>query len=230
MTGGGIVSVLVACACAVSATPLAGCGKHDGDGTRAAASPAPLKHVRRGTANVLVVVDTSSEMDGERLSKARAALDALARALPAGDRVGLARFSDGFEPLVPVLGVREDRAPLRRAIAALRAGGDSAVYDATLQAYGIQRELAGGRRLNTVMVLAHSEDSASKSSFARVRRLLGAQRDGPRLRVFTIAYDTDPDSGLREALAEFARASHGRALTATAANLGSVLRAAWKSL
>jgi uncharacterized protein (DUF58 family) len=230
VTGGGIVRTLVACACVACAAPLSACGDDQGGGSPAAAAPVPLEHAHHGTANVLLVVDTSKEMDGDRLSKARAGLDSLVRALPAGDRVGLARFSEQFEPLVPVSEERQNRAPLRKAIASLQPGGDSAAYDSTLQSYGIQRELAGGRKLNTVMVLAAADDSASKSSFARVRRLLGAQTDGPRVRVFTIAYDTGPSSGLRQALAAFAKASRGKAFTATPGNVGEVLRKAWERL
>jgi Ca-activated chloride channel family protein len=230
VTGGGIVRTLVACACVACVALLGACGSNDHGDPSATAAPAPLEHAHRGTANVLLVVDTSKDMDGDRLSKARLGLDSLVRAVPAGDRVGLARFSAQLEPLVPVSEAKQNRAPLRRAIASLEAGGDSAAYDATLQSYGIQRELAGGRRLNTVIVLAAADDSASKSSYARVRRLLGAQRDGPRVRVFTIAYDTTPSSGLPEALAGFATASHGRSFSATPASVGQVLRRAWEAL
>ena len=219
MTGGGIVAALLATAFVL------GCGGAATDD----AAVQPLR-VQRGPANVLLVVDSSEEMDGGRLARARAGLDALVRAMPAADRVGLARFSEQLEPLVPVAGAGRNRRRLRTAIASLRPGGDSAVYDATLQAYGIQRELSAGRHLDTVVVLAHGEDSASRSSFARVRRLLGAQGGDARVRVFTIAYDTDPAAGIREAFRAFARAAGGRAYAAGPADVGSVLRTVWKSL
>lgn len=230
MGGGGIVGVLMACACLALSAPLASCGGNGDDASRAAAAPAPLKRAHSGTANVLLLVDASKQMDDDHLAKARTALDDLVRAVPPGDRVGLASFSDHFQPVVPVMGARENRRPLRAAIRGLKAAGDSAPYDSTLQAYGVQRELAGGRTLNSVLVLAHGEDLASQSSFARVRRLLGSQGDGPRVRVFTVAYDTPSDSGLSEALAAFAKASHGEALTATKDDVGQVLRKAWGML
>ena len=230
MTGGAIGKLLVACACVACALPLSACGDDQGGDPPAAAQRAPVEHAHRGSANVLLVVDSSKEMDGTRLSRARAGLDSLVRSLPGGDRVGLARFSEQLEPVVPVSRAKRNRALLRTAIASLEPGGDSAVYDATLQSYGIQRELAGGRSLNTVLVLAAVEDSASKSSYARVRRLLGSQAGRSRVRVFTIAYDTKRASGLRQALRAFARASRGKAFTATPANVGQVLRRAWERL
>jgi uncharacterized protein (DUF58 family) len=226
MAGGGIVGVLMACACVA----LGSCGGADQDASSAATPPAPITHVHKGNANVLVLADLSEEMDGDRLAKECAALDSLVRAVPSGDRLGLAVFANHFNPVVPVLGARQNRARLRSAIARFQAGGQSAAYDSILQAYGIQRELASSTRANTVLVLAHGEDLASRNSFARIRRLLGSQRHGPRVRVFTVAYDTSPDSGLREALAAFAKASHGQALTATKENVGQVLRRAWRML
>jgi uncharacterized protein (DUF58 family) len=220
----------MACACLALSAPLQSCGGSDDDTSRAAAAPAPLTHAHSGTANVLLLVDASKQMDDDHLAKARTALDDLVRAVPPGDRVGLASFSDHFQPVVPVMGARENRRPLRAAIRGLKAAGDSAPYDSTLQAYGVQRELAGGRTLNSVLVLAHGEDLASQNSFARVRRLLGSQRDGPHVRVFTVAYDTPADSGLRQALAAFAKASHGKAFTATKDDVGQVLRRAWGEL
>jgi hypothetical protein len=224
MAGGGIVKVLMACACLA----LCSCGGGDQEASSAATPPAPIEHPQSGSANVLVVADVSKEMDGDRLSKERAALDSLVRTVPASDRIGLATFSNTFAPVVPVLAARENRARLRAAIRGLKAGGDSAAFDSIVQAYGIQRELAGGARRNSVLVLVHGEDSASQSSPARVKRLLGSQKDGPRVRVFTVAYETD--AGLAKALAAFAKASKGEAFTATQANVGQMLRRAWSGL
>jgi hypothetical protein len=226
MTGGGFVAVVIASACLV----FASCGKEDPAEPRAAAAPAPLAHASSGSANVLVLVDLSTEMRGERLRRVQAALDSLVRAVPGSDRVGLAVYSDHFNPAVPVLGMRQNRKPLRSAISRLQAGGHSTAYDSTLQAYGIQRELASPRRQNSVLVLAHSEDDASKSRAARIKRMLGSQGDGPRVRVLTVAYDTPRRSKMRRALRSFAKASRGESLKASPEDVGAKLRAAWKSL
>jgi hypothetical protein len=228
MAGGGIVGVLMACVCVA----LSSCGGDGQDASSAAAPPAPIEHASPGSANVLVLVDLSKDMRGDRLSKARAALDSLVRAVPGSDRIGLAVFADHFNATVPVLPARENRRRLRSAIARFQAVGPSAAYDATLQAYGFQRELASPSRTNAVLVLAHTDDDASRTSYARVRKMLGAQRDGAKLRVrvFTVAYDTGDDSSLRPALAGFAKASAGRHFDATQGDVAAKLRAAWKSL
>jgi hypothetical protein len=226
MTGGGFVAVVIASACLA----LASCGKDDQREPRAAAAPAPLTHASSGSANVLVLLDLSTQMRGERLARLQSALDSLVRAVPDSDRVGLAVYSDHFNPAVPVLGMRENRKRLRSAISRVQAGGHATAYDSTLQAYGIQRELASSKRQNSVLVLAHSDDNASKSKAARVRRMLGSQRDGPRVRVLTVAYDTPRSARLRPALRAFAKVSRGEAFQATPHDVGAKLRAAWKSL
>ena len=227
MPGRGSFGLAIACACMA----LSACGGGGRAQPSAATPPPPIKHANGDSANVLVLADLSQQVAGDRLTHLQAALDSLVRAVPGGDRIGLAVFADHFNPAVPVLGVGQNRARLRSAIHRFQAGGDSAPYDAVLQAYGIQRELASSSRVNTVLVVAHSEDDASRSSFARVRRLVGSQRaDGPRVRVFTIAYDTAASAGLREALSGLAKVSGGKSYSASQDDVGHVLRRAWAAL
>jgi hypothetical protein len=227
MPGRGSVGLAIACACMA----LASCGGGDTAQPSAATPPTPIKHATGDSANVLVLTDLSQQVAGDRLTHLQAALDSLVRAVPGSDRVGLAVFADHFNPAVPVLGADQNRARLRSAIHRFEAGGDSAPYDATLQAYGIQRELASSSRVNTVLVIAHSEDDASHTSFARVRKLVASQRhDRLHVRVFTVAYDTTAGSGLGEALKAFASESGGKSFTASQQNVGQVLRRAWAAL
>jgi hypothetical protein len=227
MPGRGSVVLAIVCACVA----LSACGGDDQPASTAAAPPPPIQHADGKGANVVVLADLSKQVAGSRLTHMQSALDSLVRAVPDSDRLGLAVFADGFNPTVPVLSARQNRARLRSAIHRFQAGGESAPYDALLQAYGIQRELASGNRVNSVLVVAHSEDDASRASFARVRKLIASQhRDALHVRVFTIAYDTPPSSGLSEALAAFAKASGGKSFSATQQNLGQVLREAWASL
>ena len=184
----------------------------------------------RDSASVLIVVDTSGAMaEDDRLEGAREGLGALVRELPAGDSVGLAAYSNGFRPLVPLSPVRQNRERLRRAVDSLAAAGGSGLYDATLEAYGILRELAGPDRIEAVLLLAHTADSASAASLERVRRLLGAQAGSPaRVRVLTVAFDAG--GGVRDTLAQLARSSGGKAYESGPDQLEAVLRRAWSEL
>jgi Mg-chelatase subunit ChlD len=225
MMGGGSARAALAAAAIAIAVALGACGGGD-DGDDASA--APLKRGDREPANFLIVLDASGAMaEDDRLQRAREALDAFAAELPADDSVGLAAYSDRFRPLVPISPVRDNRDRLRDGLVTVRAGGGSALNDATLESYGVLRELAGADRIDGVLLIAHAPDSASKASAKRVRELLGAQRGGAaRVQVVTIAYDGGP----RAALAEFARASGGRAYAGERDGLEAVLRQAWNGL
>jgi Mg-chelatase subunit ChlD len=225
MTGGGSARAALAAAAIAIAVALGGCGGGD-DGDDASA--APLKRGDREPANFLIVLDASGAMaEEDRLGQAREALDAFAAELPADDSVGLASYSDRFTPLVPISPVRDNRERLRDGLVAVRAGGGSALNDAALESYGILRELAGADRIDGVLLIAHAPDSASGASTERVRGLLGAQRGGAaKVKVITIAYDGGP----RAELADFARASGGRAYASERDELEAVLRRAWNGL
>jgi Ca-activated chloride channel homolog len=225
MMGGGSARAALAAAAIAIAVALGACGGGD-DGDDASA--APLKRGDREPANFLIVLDASGAMaEDDRLQRARESLDAFAAGLPADDSVGLAAYSDRFTPLVPISPVGDNRDRLRDALITVRAGGDSALNDATLESYGVLRELAGANRIDGVLLIAHAPDSASEASTKRVRELLGEQRGGAaRVQVITIAYDGGPRAGL----AEFARASGGRAYASERDGLEAVLRQAWNGL
>jgi len=207
----------------VMAAALAACGSDD--------QAAAIDGGRTKPANVLLIVDGSGAMvDAGRLDRVRDGLDELIGELPPGDRVGLASFSQGLRPVVPIAPVRRNRQRLRAAVDKLRAGGRSMLYDAVVQGYGLVRELARRTQANAVVVLAHAPDAGSATRFGRLRRLLAAQRgSGPRVRVFTVGYDS-ADGSLHGALALLAQASGGQPHSAGADDVEPVLRTIWSEL
>jgi Mg-chelatase subunit ChlD len=223
MMGGG--STRAALAAAAIALALGACGGGDsGDD----ASAAPIERGNRDPANFLIVLDASEPMaDDDRLDKAREALGSFVRELPDGDSVGLAAYSDRFRPLVPISPVPGVRARIADALTGLEAGGGAALHDAVMEAYGIQRELAGENRIDGVLVIAHAPDSGSESSVARVEKLLGARAgSATRVPVITVSYGDGP----ADELAALARASGGKAYESGGDDLEAVLRKAWNGL
>jgi Ca-activated chloride channel homolog len=179
----------------------------------------------RKPANVLLVVDTSGSMNDEnRLGRAKQGLEAFFRQVSPNDRVGLMIFSDLIQPLVPVTPFREGRQRLRDTVRSLIADGGTAVYDATLQGYGIVRELGDPTRINAVVVLTDGEDTDSSSPAGEVAEKLAAQGDSAsRVRVFTIAYSPEAE-GAKEALDEFAKASGGQSYQGDTEDIESVYK------
>jgi Ca-activated chloride channel family protein len=162
--------------------------------------------------------------DENRLVRAKQGLEAFFREVSPNDRVGLMIFSDLIQPLVPVIPFREGQQRLRGTVRSLIADGGTAVYDATLQGYGIVRELGDSTRINAVVVLTDGEDTDSSSPAGEVAERLAAQGDSAsRVRVFTIAYSPEAE-GAKEALDEFAKASGGQSYQGDTEDIESVYK------
>jgi VWFA-related protein len=104
---------------------------------------------------LLLVLDTSGSVGGAQLTQLRAAAEAASDALRPDDRVGLVTFSDKLRTVV------EPPAPLSdlpEALRRVRAGGATALYDATFAALTL-REQSVGRHL--MLVFSDGDDTAS---------------------------------------------------------------------
>lgn len=82
---------------------------------------------------VMLALDTSGSMSGERLDGAKVAAQAFLDALPAEVAVGLLTFSSTARLVVPTTATRDQVA---QAVSELVASGDTALYDATVLAVG----------------------------------------------------------------------------------------------
>ena len=187
---------------------------------RPVAAQAVLATAARPPLVAALVVDTSGSMDPV-LRQLQAAADALVQRLSAADRVALVRFSSAVEVALP-LGA--DRAALGARIAALRADGATALYDAVWA--GIEQvRSAPGPGLRAVLLITDGKDEGegpegTPGSALRLeplrQRLLGAH-----IPVFILGLGQAVDRAVLDALAA---ASGGRAFYADeAGNLRGLL-------
>jgi tight adherence protein B len=158
---------------------------------QAAASPAEARAV-------VVVLDTSGSMAGPPLEAARAAVLGFAAAVPADLEIGLVAVAD--EPKVLVRPTR-NRAAVRTALSATRAGGQTALYDGLRRAADLVRSYPERR----LLVLSDGEDTVSGGDIAAVASGLAATG----ARVDVVAFRTDAD-GL-DRLRRLTRATGGQA-------------------
>jgi Ca-activated chloride channel family protein len=180
----------------------------------------------RKPANVLLVLDVSGSMSEEaRLDNAKRGLDAFIEQLQPQDHVGLTIFSDRIQPVIPIGPFTQNKATLESTVGRLIAGGGTAVYDATSEAFRTVSSLPGNAdRINAVVVLTDGEDTDSSRNALDVARELAAQGDREtRVRVFTIAYSAGA-VGSAEALAQIATASGGKSYTGNVDDIESVYR------
>jgi Ca-activated chloride channel homolog len=190
---------------------------------------AQLKDAWRGDrkpANVLLVLDVSGSMsESNRLDNAKRGLDAFLEQLQPQDRVGLTIFSDQIQPLIPVGPYAQNKDRLFTTVKRLLAGGGTAIYDATANAFETVGRLAGrDDRINAVVVLTDGEDTDSSRTADEVAAELSSQGDREtQVRVFTIAYSAGA-AGAAETLAKLADASGGKAYTGDVDDIQSVYR------
>jgi Flp pilus assembly protein TadB/Mg-chelatase subunit ChlD len=170
---------------------------------------------------VVLVIDTSGSMAGEKLAAARAAALDYAAAAPPGVLLGLVTVADS--PTV-VLSPTTDRAGFTAAVERLTAGGGTALYDGVQAAVDLldpaSRPAAAGLVERRMMVLSDGADTASTMTSDRLTRVL--KRSAVLIDVVALGSETD-----RAVLSGLSGAAGGRVLAV--ADAGS-LRSAFLDL
>jgi Ca-activated chloride channel family protein len=125
---------------------------------------------------VVLLLDHSESMAGEKLARARAAAAAFLGTLDSHDLVEVLAFSDTPERLYPL---GSDHSAAARSLAGLSAGGTTKLYDALLLAL---RDLERAKRdvhevyQHAIVILSDGEDTQSRETFEDV---LDDARRGP---------------------------------------------------
>jgi Ca-activated chloride channel homolog len=178
----------------------------------------------RKPSNVMLVVDTSGSMSEEdKLEQAKQGLAVFLRQLSPRDRVGLMSFNDHVTQVVPMAPFGENRPRLNGAVRDLFPDGETAVYDATDRGLRAIQSLRDAGRINAVVVLTDGEDNQSSLSDRQVvDELAGQSRsEGLAVRVYTIAYGSQANKGVLEAIAN---ASGGKAFEGDPGQIEAVYR------
>jgi Ca-activated chloride channel family protein len=190
-------------------------------------APAVLDLVRKswGTirkrSRLLLVLDISGSMDGDKLNQVKAAGAAALQVFSPDDEVGLWAFSDQIRQLIPIGPVGPNEAELARQISALQAGGGTALYRATSDAVSAVQSSWDLTRINAVVLLTDGQNSdPNDSDLDALLRSLESQPAASTVPVFTIGYGQDADLST---LKRISQASNGRSYNAPdPAHIGTV--------
>jgi Ca-activated chloride channel homolog len=190
-------------------------------------APAVLDLVRKSWENVrkrvriLLVLDISGSMDGEKLTQVKAAGDAVLKVFSPNDEVGLWAFSDRIYHLEPIEQVGPHRADLTRHIDLLVASGGTALYRVTKDAVAEVQGSWDPTRINAVVLLTDGQNSdPTNNDLNALLRSLENQPPTTTVPVFTIGYGRGADL---ETLNRISKASTGRSYNAPdPAHIGSV--------
>jgi tight adherence protein B len=155
---------------------------------------------------VIIMVDTSGSMAGSGIAAARRAALSYLADLPSDVQAGLLTFSD--RPRL-VVGPTTNRAPVHEALADVRAGGNTALYDAVrAAASALDAARLGPSAQRRLVVLSDGVDTSSAAALTSVTDQLAADQIPADVVAFRYG------SGDKSAAQRIASAAGGRALTA----------------
>ncbi|NWF79747.1 MAG: VWA domain-containing protein [Chloroflexi bacterium] len=159
--------------------------------------------LNRKRADIMLVVDTSGSMEGEKIELVRAGLETFLMRILAEDRVGLISFDSSARVVTPLNPLSENRIGLQRAIGDLRAQGKTAVFDALELARQELEALPPSEddRIRAIVLLSDGADNASSATIDQLRQRF----DETGISIFPVAYGADADLSILEAIAEFSR-------------------------
>ena len=142
---------------------------------------------------VVVVVDSSGSMEGEKLPAVQRTLQTYVNSLGPKEQIALIDFDEEIRPTVLVDGTSEGKEKGMEFIGSLEAGGGTRLYDATIEARNWLKENLRKDAINAVLILTDGEDSASGISLERLKQEL--QKSGfnsdERIAFFTVGYGNE---------------------------------------
>lgn len=159
--------------------------------------------LNRKRADILLVVDTSGSMEGDEMTMVKAGIETfLLRILPE-DRLGMITFDSQARLVVPMAPLSDNRIDLQIAVQEMRASGRTALLDALDLARQTLEALppADDDRIRAIVLLSDGADNASQATFEQIR----SQFDESGISIFPVAYGSDADRQVLDAIAEFSR-------------------------
>ena len=154
------------------------------------------KQVKRPV-DLVVVMDTSGSMEGDKISAARSSLMEFIRLLNDRDQLQVMTFNDDVYKISGLSPIGEKRDNVLNHVSGLIEGGGTSLYDATLEAYNQLESKGNPDHIRAVVVLTDGIDTESQTKFSELlERIGGSEEGGNAIKIFTIAFGDDADTGI----------------------------------
>lgn len=177
-------------------------------------------HTERTPANVAIVLDRSGSMGGDKIRHAReAAIMAIDR-LDTQDIVSVVAYDSQVEVVVPATRLQE-REPVYRAVRAIRAGGNTALFAGVSKGAQELRKFLDRNRVNRVILLSDGLANVGPQSASELGRL-GQSLATEGISVTTIGLGLGYNEDLMTRLAGMSDGNH--AFVENAAELARVFQ------
>jgi Ca-activated chloride channel homolog len=154
--------------------------------------------------DLVVVMDISGSMRGDKITTARASLLQFIQKLDDRDRLQIILFSSSVSTLTPLSPLGEKRQDVLNSVSGIFEQGDTRLYDATLLAYQ-ELELNGDpNHIRAIVVLSDGEDTASGNTLEQINAQINASagEGGNAIKIFTIAFGDGANKSVLQGIAD----------------------------
>ncbi len=153
--------------------------------------------------DLVVVMDISGSMKGDKINAARSSLLQFVSLLDDRDRLEIILFSTDVLSLTPLSELGPKRADVLMRISGITEQGKTRLYDAVYQAYENLEANGSPRHIQAVVVLSDGDDTGSTYSWGQLTdRIQTAGEGGDAVKVFTIAFGADANKSILRQIAE----------------------------
>ena len=154
--------------------------------------------------DLVVVLDTSGSMRGEKITAARNSLMQFINLLDERDRLQVIVFNTDIITLTDLSLVGDKRQNVINRFSSIVEGGGTRLYDAVLEAYQGLENTGDPNHIRSVVVLSDGEDTESFNYLSDVLSQIGAtgEEAGSSIKLFTIAFGEDADKDILKQIAE----------------------------
>jgi Ca-activated chloride channel family protein len=163
-----------------------------------------LWHEVKKPVDLVVVMDTSGSMEGEKISAARSSLMQFINLLDDRDRVEVVVFNSDIISLSDLSPVGEKRQQVLNRVSGIIENGGTRLYDTIIDTYQDLEQNGDPSHIRAIVVLSDGQDTESSATIDEVLRQIGARGEeaGTAIKLFTIAFGDDADTEILKRIAE----------------------------
>jgi Ca-activated chloride channel family protein len=153
--------------------------------------------------DLVVVMDVSGSMRGDKIASARTSLLEFIEKLDDRDRLQVMLFSHDLLDLTPLSELGAKRDDVKRRVGGIIEGGDTRLYDSVAAAHEALKESGDRDHIRAIVVLSDGEDTMSEIGLGQLmdRIALGSE-GGDAIKAFTIAFGDGANRDVLRQIAE----------------------------
>ncbi|MBN1933861.1 MAG: VWA domain-containing protein [Anaerolineae bacterium] len=153
--------------------------------------------------DLVVVMDISGSMKGDKINAARSSLLQFVNLLDDRDRLEIILFSNEILTLTPLSELGPKRPDVIMRVSGITEQGKTRMYDGIQQAYTDLETNGDPRHIQAIVVLSDGEDTGSEYSWGQLMdHIQVVSEGGDAVKIFTIAFGADANAGILRQIAE----------------------------